>query len=105
VLQDWETRRIDLHFYERLDAKTLQYGSVSAPFVLTADDLSGRGSIAGLDVRCESPGFALRCHTGYEPRDFDRQDVSALCERFDLPLPDTHRWPTPSSTARQHQLQ
>src|SRR5438309_503058 len=31
VLHDGETRRVDLHLYERLDAGRLQYGSIKAP--------------------------------------------------------------------------
>lgn len=91
VLHDGHTRRVDLHFYEHLGGGRLHYGSVSAPFIFGERDLSGRGVIAGLDVVCESPQFALQCHTGYEPRDADRRDVDALCERFVMRLPDEYQ--------------
>lgn len=87
VLHDGRTRRVDLHFYEHLDASRLSFGSITEPFYFTAQDLSGAGAIAGEPVRCESPEFALRCHTGYEPRTVDRQDVAALCRQFRLPVP------------------
>jgi lincosamide nucleotidyltransferase A/C/D/E len=91
VLHDAHARRVDLHFYERLDAERLHYGSAAAPFIFTEPDLSGQGSIAGVAVRCESPQFALQCHTGYQPREIDRRDVAALCKQFDLRLPDPYQ--------------
>ena len=56
-----------------------------------AEALAGRGTITGTPVRCEAPEWALRWHTGYPPRPVDRHDVTRLCERFGLPLPDD--WP------------
>jgi lincosamide nucleotidyltransferase A/C/D/E len=91
VLHDAHARRVDLHFYERLDAERLHYGSAAAPFIFTEPDLSGQGSIAGVAVRCESPQFALQCHTGYQPREIDRRDVAALCKQFNLRLPDPYQ--------------
>jgi lincosamide nucleotidyltransferase A/C/D/E len=91
VLHDAHTRRVDLHFYEHLDAGRLQFGSITAPFTFAAHDLAGVGLIGGAQVRCESPQFALRCHTGYPPRPIDRDDVAALCERFHLSPPDRYQ--------------
>ena len=91
VLHDGQSRRVDLHVYEALGDGRLQYGSVTAPFVLTDQDLSGVGEIAGIPVRCERPGFALQNHTGYELRETDRHDVAVLCERFGLQPPDDYR--------------
>ncbi|MEU5940605.1 hypothetical protein ABZ807_15770 [Micromonospora sp. NPDC047548] len=47
---------------------------------------SGRGVIAGRQVRCEAPGWAVRWHTGYPPRAVDRHDVPLLCGRFAIDL-------------------
>ena len=91
VLHDGLSRRVDLHVYETLGDGRLHYGSVTAPFIFTDQDLSGRGEIAGRSVRCERPAFALRNHTGYELRDIDRHDVAALCERFGLQPPESYR--------------
>jgi lincosamide nucleotidyltransferase A/C/D/E len=91
VLHDADTRRVDLHFYERGPGGRLQYGSAVDPFVFSEADLSGHGVIAGVEVRCQRPEFALRCHTGYQPRDIDRADVAALCPRFALAVPDEYR--------------
>jgi len=87
VLHDGVSLRVDLHLYETLGDGRLHYGSVSAPFVFSVDDLSGIGEIGGLEVRCERPEFVLRNHVGYPLRDVDRHDVSVLCQRFGLSLP------------------
>jgi len=88
VLHDAVSRRVDLHLYEPLEDGRLHYGSVGAPFVFAAESLSATGDIEGQRVRCETPEFALRNHTGYPIRDVDRHDVAVLCETFGLPLPD-----------------
>lgn len=91
VLHDGQTRRVDLHFYERLGAGQLRYGSVTAPFLFAERDLSGRGEIAGMSVQCEHPEFALRNRIGYEPRGTDRHDVAVLCQHFRIELPASYR--------------
>ena len=63
------------------------HGSVLDPFTFPGDALAGRGSIAGTDVRCESPEWAVRWRTGYAPRPNDLHDVPLLCARFGIPLP------------------
>jgi lincosamide nucleotidyltransferase A/C/D/E len=88
VLHDGRSRRVDLHLYETWADGRLHSGSVTSPFIFDADDIAGRGRIAGVEVRCERPGFALRNHTGYPQRDVDRHDVAVLCEQFGLPMPE-----------------
>jgi lincosamide nucleotidyltransferase A/C/D/E len=90
VLHDGGTLRVDLHLYETLADGRLHYGSVVAPFTFSEEDLAGRGVIADRLVRCETPAFALRNHTGYDLRDVDRHDVPVLCEHFGLALPDAY---------------
>ena len=87
VLHDGGTRRVDLHLYETLADGRLHYGSVTSPFIFTGEDVAGRGWIAGREVRCERPEFAVRNHTGYPVREIDRHDVSMLCQHVGLPLP------------------
>jgi lincosamide nucleotidyltransferase A/C/D/E len=49
--------------------------------------------VAHQSVRCISPEWLVRFHTGYPVDDDDWADVSALCARFDLPVPvDYRRW-------------
>lgn len=91
VLHDGRTRRVDLHLYETLANGRFHYGSVTAPFVFSGEDLTGSGRISDVPVRCEAPAFALRNHTGYDLREVDRHDVAVLCEHFGLPVPDAYR--------------
>jgi hypothetical protein len=53
-----------------------------------AEALAGRGSVAGVAVRCGSAEWAVRWHTGYPARAVDRHDVPLLCQRFGIPLPE-----------------
>jgi lincosamide nucleotidyltransferase A/C/D/E len=46
--------------------------------------LTGTGTINGRTVACISPERLVRFHTGYAD---DWADVSALCARFNLPIP------------------
>ena len=80
--------RVDLHFHEPADDDRLHYGAHSGGHLFPRAALDGRGTIAGVGVRCESPEWSLQWHTGYPPRSKDRHDVPLLCDRFALPLPD-----------------
>jgi lincosamide nucleotidyltransferase A/C/D/E len=57
------------------------------PFTFPVEALAGRDSIAGTDVRCESPEWAVQRRTGYPPRPNDLHDVPLLSARFGIPLP------------------
>ena len=91
MLHDGQSRRVDLHLYEAVAGGRLHYGSVTAPFLFAERDLSGRGVIAGKEVRSESPEFAVHCHSGYEPREADRHDVSLVGRRFGIEPPEGYR--------------
>lgn len=88
VLHDGGSRRIDLHLYEPRTDGSWHYGSALGGESFPDESLSGRGVVDGLVVRCESPAWAVRFHTGYPPRPVDRHDVRLLCERFALERPD-----------------
>jgi lincosamide nucleotidyltransferase A/C/D/E len=87
VLHDGGRLLVDLHFIERCSDGDVHYGSALAGETFPAQALAGEGHIAGRAVRCESPEWAIRCHTGYAPRAVDRHDVALLSQRFGLPLP------------------
>ncbi len=55
-----------------------------------APALAGTGRIGGRTVACVSPEWLVRFHTGYAVDD-DWADVSALCARFDIPIPEDYR--------------
>ncbi|MEV0583320.1 hypothetical protein [Nonomuraea sp. NPDC050310] len=56
-----------------------------------ADALTGKGRIGGREVACVSPEWLVRFHTGYAVDADDWADVSALCERFGLAVPEDYR--------------
>lgn len=91
VLHDGGHLRIDLHLYEELAQGFLHYGSVLSGAKFPAESLRGSGLIEGSRVRCDSLEWAIECHTGYEPRAVDRQDVGRLCARFGVDLPVGYR--------------
>lgn len=51
-----------------------------------AEALAGTGTVSGRTVACITPEWLVRFHTGYEIDATDRADVSALCERFGIPV-------------------
>ncbi|WP_189240483.1 nucleotidyltransferase domain-containing protein [Planomonospora parontospora] len=53
--------------------------------------LAGTGWIGGREVACISPPWLVRLHTGYAVDADDWADVSALCERFDIPVPEDYQ--------------
>ena len=53
----------------------------------SAAALTGSGQIEGRTVRCISPEWMVKFHSGYELKDKDFQDVSALCKKFGIELP------------------
>lgn len=91
VLHDGGRLRVDLHLYEELADGLIHYGSVLNGDRFTSADLGGVGHILDTFVRCEAPEWALRCHTGYPPRDVDVHDVGRLCAKFGLPQPEPYR--------------
>ncbi len=73
---------VDFHSYT-FDAHGKIVFGVEYPF----DSLTGTGSIHGYPVKCISPEWMVKFHSGYELDGNDYRDVSALCERFGIALP------------------
>jgi lincosamide nucleotidyltransferase A/C/D/E len=51
------------------------------------ESLTGTGSINGIQVKCISPEWSVKFHTGYEVDIDDYRDVLALCGHFGLEMP------------------
>ena len=85
VLADEAGRRLDVHSYT-LDAAGLNVGGVA----YRSEQLTGRGVIGGHAVRCISPEWLVKFHTGYELDQKDWHDVRLLCERFRIAVPDEY---------------
>ncbi len=86
VLADDHGCRLDVHSYTLDDAGNNIYG-----VEYIREHLAGLGSINGYPVRCISPEWLVKFHTGYELDENDYHDVRLLCERFGIELPDEYR--------------
>jgi lincosamide nucleotidyltransferase A/C/D/E len=94
VLGDEQGRQVDVHAFV-LDGAGRVVDGIKYP----AGSLTGTGTIAGHVVRCIEPSHLVAFHTGYPLRVTDWMDVTALCERFGIALPDEYR-PRPADDPR-----
>jgi lincosamide nucleotidyltransferase A/C/D/E len=85
VLGDDLGHQVDIHSYEFDSAGNHVYG-VAYP----AESLTGAGSVNGYPVRCISPEWLVKFHTGYEVDENDYRDVRALCQRFGIEMPSEY---------------
>jgi lincosamide nucleotidyltransferase A/C/D/E len=86
VLGDDHDHRIDIHSFE-----TDVSGENIFGVAYRAEHLTGIGMIEGYKVRCVAPDRMVKFHTGYPLDKNDFLDVKALCEKFDLELPEEHK--------------
>jgi lincosamide nucleotidyltransferase A/C/D/E len=91
VLGDSAGHRIDVHVVVLDDRGNGIYGPPENGEQYPAAALTGHGTVGGRPVRCISPEWLVRFHTGYAVDGDDWADVSALCTRFRLPVPDDYR--------------
>jgi lincosamide nucleotidyltransferase A/C/D/E len=82
VLGDDLGHQIDFHSFI-FDAN----GEVIFGVPYPRDSLTGTGLIDDIAVKCISPEWLVKFHTGYEVDIDDYRDVLALCEHFDLEIP------------------
>jgi len=94
VLGDAGGRQVDFHVIVLDEHGDGVYGPHGACYRAAA--LAGTGTVAGREVRCISPEWLVRFHTGYDVDETDWADVSRLCERFGIPVPEQYRrrWPS-----------
>jgi len=85
VLGDENGHRVDIHIYAFDDQGNLVFG---LPYPV--DSLSGHGTIMGYPVRCITPEWLIKFHTGYPLDENDFHDVSALCKRFGIEPPEEY---------------
>jgi len=83
VLGDENGHLIDIHSFTFNERGEIIFG-VPYPF----DSLNGSGTIDGHPVRCITPEWMVKFHTGYELDDNDYQDVRLLCQQFNIAIPD-----------------
>jgi lincosamide nucleotidyltransferase A/C/D/E len=92
VLADTQGREVDFHVIEWLPTGGWAHGPEGGPAeeLIPAAALDGEGQIGDRRVRCPTPETLVRWHTGYSVGDRDWADVSALCSRFDIAVPDDY---------------
>jgi lincosamide nucleotidyltransferase A/C/D/E len=88
VLGDENGREIDVHVIVIDAVGNGIYGPAEKGETYPTASLTGTGSINGRSVRCISPEWAIKFHSGYELREKDFRDVSALCKKFGIDLPE-----------------
>lgn len=91
ILADGKGHEIDVHVIVLDDNGNGIYGPVENGEMYPAAALNGTGMINAQVVRCISPEWAIRFHSGYALTEKDYKDVAALCEKFDIPLPEEYR--------------
>ncbi|MHB1450128.1 MAG: nucleotidyltransferase domain-containing protein [Bellilinea sp.] len=82
VMGDDRGRLIDIHTYTFDERGHLTFG---VPYPI--DSLHGSGSVNGYPVKCITPEWMVKFHTGYPLDDNDYRDVKALCQRFGIAIP------------------
>jgi len=88
VLGDKRGNEIDVHVIVFDDKGNGLFGPLDKGEMYPAASLAGTGLIEGRTVRCISPEWMVKFHSGYELKDKDFRDVSALCEKFGMELPE-----------------
>ena len=85
VLRDRTGREIDVHSFN-LDEE----GNVLEGIPYPIGSLTGTGTIDGNTVRCIAPQWLVKFHSGYALKEKDFKDVSAICEKFGIELPEEY---------------
>jgi lincosamide nucleotidyltransferase A/C/D/E len=88
VLGDDKDHEIDVHVIVFDDKGNGLYGPVEKGIMYPAASLTGSGAIDRHTVKCISPEWMVKFHSGYELKDKDFKDVSALCKKFGIELPE-----------------
>jgi len=91
VLGDEDSREIDVHVIVLDDKGNGLYGPPDKGEMYHAASLMGAGKIDGRMVRCISPEWAVKFHSGYQLKEKDFQDVFALCRKFGIELPIAYK--------------
>ena len=97
VLGDEHGREIDVHVIVLNSQGDGIYGPPENGEKYPSSSLTGSGLIEGRTVRCISPEWMVKFHSGYELQEKDFQDVWALCKKFGIDLPPEYtRFKRPS---------
>lgn len=83
VMGDEFGHQVDIHTFH-FDANGRLTAGLDYPF----DSLNGNGKIGDYPVRCISPEWMVKFHSGYRLDINDYHDVKAMCEKFGFELPN-----------------
>jgi len=86
VLGDDRGHQIDIHSYTFDSTGNLVFG-VPYPY----DSLNGTGAVNEFPVKCISPEWMVKFHTGYTLDENDYHDVQLLCQRFSIAIPSEYK--------------
>ena len=90
VMGDNAGHQVDFHVIVLDEHGRGIYGPPDNGEFYPAEALAGTGTVGARAVKCITPEWLVRFHTGYELDETDWSDVSALCERFGIPIPDEY---------------
>jgi lincosamide nucleotidyltransferase A/C/D/E len=90
VLGDDLGREVDVHVIALDNNGNGIYGPPENGQIYPADSLKGMGRIDGQPVSCISAEWKVKFHSGYELQEKDFKDVSALCQKFGIELPQEY---------------
>lgn len=90
VLGDDAGHQVDVHVIVLDEDGRGFYGPPEDGACYPAEALTGTGSVKGRAVACITPKSLVAFHTGYDVDATDWADVSALCERSGIPVPDQY---------------
>ena len=90
VLGDQRGRQVDVHVIALDEHGRGVYGPPEDGVCYPAEALAGAGTVDGRAVACITPEWLVAFHTGYPVDATDWADVSALCARFAIPVPDQY---------------
>jgi lincosamide nucleotidyltransferase A/C/D/E len=85
VLSDEPGHEVDVHSFVFSDE-----GEVIEGIMYPAESLTGTGIINGHSLQCIKAEYAVKFHNGYELQEKDFRDVAAICEKFNLQLPEAY---------------
>ena len=86
VLRDDKGHEVDVHSYTFDENGKNIFGVAYEPH-----HLIGIGTINGYTVKCIPADVMVEFHSGYELDENDFHDVKAICDQFQLPLPDEYQ--------------
>jgi lincosamide nucleotidyltransferase A/C/D/E len=90
VLGDDTGREIDVHVIVFDNEGNFSYGTGENREIYPVATLGGTGVLNGRTVKCISPEWMVKFHTGYKLRESDFNDVLALCKKFGIDLPEEY---------------